>query len=139
MSAKYLYAQVFLGYHLLLRLLRRIFQKKSPGLKDFVAYYHDDKITKFSRHEKELMSQWTRCISCGLCDSVCASVSTYPVGPSFLQRLIRSVPDFVGNVALDLDHCQSCGACESVCPTNVPIVQAVQFIQNKENEVFAAT
>lgn len=133
---KILYSRVFLGYHLMLRLLKRALFIRSPGLPEFLEFFRGDKIVPMTLRDKELFPMAARCIGCGLCDSRCPTISRFPLGPSFLPRLSRSVPDFAGNTALETAPCHRCRDCEAICPVGVPIRRIVEFIKTKEHEIF---
>ena len=131
---KSLHAVINLGFHLLWRLLRRLCFKRSAGLNDFLSFYREDRIPPVSRGEKELIRLTSRCITCGLCDTRCPSLTSFDqsqfLGPSFWPHLSRSVPNFTA-VSLPLQGCEECGACEEVCPTKVPLLSLLEYIKEK--------
>lgn len=140
MKWKSLFSTAFLGYHFLLRILKRIFFVKSAGLKDFLEFYREDRIAAISREEKDLFPGFSRCVSCGLCDALCPAIAPLSqenyLGPSFLAHLSRSIPDFAGHVPLNFDHCHNCHGCDSICPKRVPLREILEFIKNK-SELYA--
>ncbi len=138
-SPKALYATAFLGWHFLKHVGRRLCGIKSPGFKEFLNFYQADKIVPFSPQDKTLLPLLGRCISCGLCDSSCPTLMQNHLGPSFLPHASRSIPDFAGNLPLNLTSCDACAGCETMCPTGVPIKRLMEFIQNKQNEALRTT
>lgn len=125
MNLKGMMATANLGGHFFLRLVKRVLFIRSPGLKEFSDYYRKDRIVSLKPSEKKLMTEAGRCISCGLCDSLC------PLHPSFLPHFSRSIPDFAGVVPLEFDECAGCRGCESICPERVPIREILNFMREK--------
>lgn len=115
--------------HLVQNLLERWVLRRRRGLTDFLHSYREDRIIPFTSEEKKLLTLFSRCIQCGLCDSLCP-VSGVTPGPSFLPMLARSVPNFAP-LPLPLERCAGCPGCESICPTGVPLRQLVDFIRRK--------
>lgn len=126
-------ATAFLGLHFILRMLKRLVFIKSSGLKDFLDFYREDHIVALSREEKNLLPDFGRCVSCGLCDSQCPTMAG--MRPSFLPHLSRSIPDFAGvlpdNLVSSFAHCDECRGCEAICPERVPIRRILEFIAHK--------
>lgn len=141
MTLKHFIATSNLGIHFLNRLLKRILMKKSPGLSAFIAYYREDRIFPFTAEEKKLLGNFSKCTSCGLCDSECPSLidahSQTRVLPSSLAHVVRSVPDFYGHIHVDAETrelCQSCTGCDMICPERVEIRKIFEFIDAKNRE-----
>ncbi len=133
MRWKSLIATANLGFYFARRLLKRLFFIRSPGLKEFVSFYREDRIATLTREEKDLLTASSRCISCGLCEATCppASKASLFLGPSFLPHLSRSIPDFSGAVILDSKMCERCNGCETICPESVPLKRIFQFLEEK--------
>lgn len=140
MNTKKFIATSNLGWHFFLRILKKIFFIKSPALRDFLAFYKEDKIAAMSLDEKNLLTEFGRCISCGLCDSFCPALgaSGIGLGPSHLPHVSRSIPDFVGTVATDFEVCGGCHGCDQVCPVRVPIRKILEFMRTKNEEIAKA-
>lgn len=130
MSWKSFYATANLAAHLILRIGRRILFIKSPGLDQFLENYRPDRIVPYSAEAKRLLSDFSRCISCGLCDALCPAVKKLSqekfLGPSFISHAARSLPDFA-LAPLDFEACEGCRGCESICPERVPIKKVISF------------
>ena len=142
MKWKSFYAFANLAYHFWAHLFRRLIGKKSPGLKEFLSFYADDHIVALTCEDKAELYAFSRCLQCGLCDSVCFGGSTARrrtvLDPSFLAgTLTRSMVDF-GAIDTDYAFCEGCRGCESICPTAVPIRKAIGFIARKKQEQHAA-
>lgn len=117
--------------HLVSRIFKGLFFIRSPGLKDFLEFYRQDRILPYTTEDKELLPGASRCISCGLCDSFCPA---FRIPPSMLPHFSRSIPDFAGNVPLDSLLCEECRGCESVCPMKVPLKKIIQFMREKNRD-----
>lgn len=140
MNTKKFIATSNLGWHFFLRILKRVFFIESPGLHAFLSYYKEDKIAAISASQKELLSEFSRCISCGLCDSACAALgpSGIVLGPSFLPHISRSIPDFVGTTSDIFETCGGCQGCEAACPVRVPLRKILEFMKAKNEEIARA-
>lgn len=121
MRLKGLMATSNLGWHLVLRLLKRLFLIRSPGLEGFIEFYRPDRIAPLTTVEKQLLTEAGWCVSCGLCDSHCP-------GTSLLPHFSRSIPDFAG---VALPAARACAGCEAICPEGVPLTRIGQFMKNK--------
>lgn len=124
-----------LAWHFALRLLKRLFFIRSAGLKEFVEFYRNDRIVTLSLTDKKLLTESARCISCGLCDSLCPALPKVSqegfLGPSFLPHLSRSIPAFAGIAPLEFGECLGCRGCEAICPERVPIKKILEFMREK--------
>ena len=127
-----LYATGNLMLHVVFRIGRRISLRKSAGLDQFLQYYREDRIVPLTVEEKSALPAFSRCISCGLCDSLCPVVkdSAPLLGPSFIPHAARSIPDFA-SVPWDYQACENCRGCESICPERVPIKKILSFMRSK--------
>jgi succinate dehydrogenase/fumarate reductase-like Fe-S protein len=135
MNAKALYATLVLGVQLIWHIVRRILGRPSPGLKVFLANYRDDGIPTMSSEEKALLYELSRCVSCRLCDSLCAILpNTNPadfMGPAFHPSTAsRLIPDYP-YVNLDTGACDTCAGCDAICPRDVPIRDTFNLMRRK--------
>lgn len=133
---KTVYSILYIGTHLISRLIRRLFGIRSPGLKEFRSFYQADRILPYSKEEKILTREFSNCIQCGLCDLGCRALATFSqeifLPPSFLSTLTRSIPDFSGLVETPYEElCGDIAASEALCPTKVPIRKMIEFLKRK--------
>ena len=137
----WLLAQLNLAWNLLLYLLKRPFSWKRGGYRQFVENYRGDRLIPMSSSDKDWMMKFSKCFNCGLCDTVCPALWTLPrekfPGPSLIvTTFARATPDFWA-ADLDFSLCQSCELCQQVCPNDVPIKEALEFIEVKAQEKLA--
>ena len=130
------WAKLNLAWALLLHFLKRPFQNN--GYQAFRDNYRDDRLVPLSHVDKTWLLRFSRCLNCGICDTACPALGTmtreqFP-GPSYLvTTLSRSTADFWA-AGIDLSHCEGCRLCESVCPNQVPVKEALEFIEAKALE-----
>lgn len=129
MNYKTIYAKLYLGLHLFLRLLKRMVFLKSRGLKAFLDDYRPDHIVPLTLEEKDLLNQAGRCLHCGLCDFGSASAGCLP---SLIPSWARSIPDF-GNVWIQLRDSDSYRDGEALCPVGIPIRRIIGFLQKHKS------
>jgi len=135
---KAIYAFLNLALHFWIRIGKRLVFIKSPGLRDFLAFYREDGIVGLSREDKQKIMQFSHCIGCSLCDASCPGMLEFSrdqfPGPSmFVRSFSRSMIDY-SHVPLHQEYCGSCESCESVCPTRIPIHQVYELIHKKQEE-----
>jgi ferredoxin len=134
---KTIHSFLYLGYHLISRLLRQAALFPRPGLEAFLASYRGDRIFPMDLADKE--PAFSRCIACGICDTVCPGITLYSqadfLGPSCLPHISRSIPDFTQSLPSDFDGpCQGCKRCEEVCPEKVPLKRMMTFMRKMIDE-----
>lgn len=135
MNIKGIYATFVLGVQFIWHVIRKIFRRRSPGLKVFLDNYRDDGIPAMSSEEKSLLYEMGRCVSCRLCDSLCSLLPhTNPadfLGPAFYAASAsRLIPDYP-YVNLDPHVCGSCAGCDVICPRHVPIRETFEMMRRK--------
>ena len=133
MKLRRLHAYGNLAWQLLTLIWKRWALRRRPGLQDFRSFYLPDRIVTFSAAEQKLLTEVSRCISCGLCDAVTPA----SFRPSLLPHQIRSVPDFTA-AHLSVDRSIDLRAAEAICPNHVPLGRILAFIKEKSDEVTAA-
>lgn len=126
-------AKMNLAFTFLKHLIRKPFQR--PGYAAFMENYRADRLMPLSSVDKDWLLRFSRCFNCGLCDSACPALEGGPhprfPGPSYLvTTLSRATPDFWA-ADLDFSLCESCRRCEEVCPNQVPVKEALEFIEAK--------
>jgi succinate dehydrogenase/fumarate reductase-like Fe-S protein len=128
-----IWAKINLAFTFLKHLIRRPFHK--TGYRQFMENYRADRLLPLSTVDKDWLLRFSRCFNCGLCDSACPALLTVPreefPGPSYLvTTLARSTPDFWA-ARLDFSLCEGCRRCEEICPNQVPVKEALEFIEAK--------
>lgn len=123
-----------LGLHFIWHFLKKPFVRKN-GLDTFFKNYSQDRILPLSKADKNSLIKYSECINCKLCDVACPSLFKLPrerfPGPSYIvNTYARSVPDFWA-IQLDLSLCSECNECEKICPNEIPVTEAILFIQEK--------
>ncbi len=153
MSLKKIYAIINLGIffflHLLIR-LKRLFTGRPNGFQRFKRYYLEDRITEYSKADRDKLPAFERCINCGMCVFRCElhkrlSRNVFP-GMNILvsgqskssteawtAREIVNAIDF-NMLKESLKCCEDCIGCERTCPNEVPLTQILRFVQEKLRE-----
>jgi len=133
-----LYAKLMILVFTIVHFIKRPFRKKRDGAEEFLEKYREDRLGPLSSVDKDGLFRFSQCLNCGLCDAVCPALTQFTrdqfPGPSYLvTTLTRATPDF-WTVDLDFSLCQSCDKCMSVCPNQVPVKEALEFIETKLQE-----
>ncbi|MBI4196890.1 MAG: hypothetical protein HY539_03610 [Deltaproteobacteria bacterium] len=123
---KRLHALSNLAWNLIAVLLSHAFSKKKPALERFHACYNDDRILPYTLEDKE--HRFSDCIACGLCDSLFSGAASLPF-------LVRSIPNFIGNIPLNFNTNEEYRRCEEICPRKVPLRKMINFIKRKNEEL----
>lgn len=131
-SLKWLFAKVNLAIAFVLHFcFKRWFRRRT--LKDFLAFYAEDKIFPLTSDERKGLSSFGNCIYCGLCVSECREVNpvfyeTFITPANIAFSYSRSLPEMSLNSDY-LSYCPECAACEKVCPTGVKLNQITGFVK----------
>ena len=105
--------------------------------------YHDNNTKEFlqTRQELEKYLQFSNCIKCGLCNSVCPTMATDSsfIGPQALTQAYRYVADNRDKGTktrlkiIDDSHgiwrCHSTGSCSKVCPKGIDPAMGIQLLR----------
>ena len=134
MTFKKAKALLFLGFHFLMHLLKRlgrVFSRRSQSQTFFENYRHDH-IFAISSDERLSLPAFSECYNCRLCDLACPdwNIAEPLSSPSYLVTgYSRSLTDFAHLKTLPL-RCETCTACESACPQRVPIKRVIRFVND---------
>lgn len=133
MNFKKFKALIFLGFHFLLHVFKRLFSFfQSPnGAHQFLSHYKSDHIFALTKDNRLQIPSFETCVSCRICDMVCPQFDTSNSlsSPSYLvMGYSRLMADYnqLGCIPLD---CKTCTACEKACPENVPIKSIISFVK----------
>lgn len=140
---KSLIAKLHFLWCFILHFLWKIFRRKKDGAQEFLDHYREDRLAPLSKVDKDWLFQFSKCLNCSLCDQACPALLTLPrdkfPGPSYLlTTYTRATPDFWA-VDLDFSLCRSCEDCQKICPNQVPVKEALEFIEAKSQETFRHT
>jgi len=119
----------FLGREFILHMLQKyILRRPSPGFKEFIEYYRDDRIVPLTQSERDQHAEHSKCIVCGLCDPACpvlnAVGSACFAGPVDIAcSLSRDLTE--SGAFLDPFLSTLCGACDCACPEQVPVSEII--------------
>lgn len=116
------------------------------GEQRFLAAFSPEGLLPYSARERDELSSFSACVSCGLCDAVCPLPGTVPLrdfgGPSLFARAYsRSTPQ-LGSLRAPLavlDGCGTCSLCQGACPRGVPLLRIFAFTRRKLAELDEAT
>lgn len=130
------YALLLLAWHLVIHLIQKLTFVYDPGgLELFRENFDRDGLYSLTARERELLSDWQRCIGCGLCEAACPALSIIPknrhAGPRYLA--MGSMRD-LSESGVALDSAESLEACdgdelEEVCPVDIPLGDLAEFIK----------
>ena len=136
MNFKQIKALLFLGTFFTLHFIKKIFRINQRGKKEFVKDYAPDRIFPISAEQRARMPEFSKCLSCRICDTVCPKVVESPnlPAPSYIAGTFsRSLTDF--DLFDDTFDCGDCDACEKACPYHVPIKSIVEFIKDGKKKI----
>lgn len=130
-----LLAKLGLAWAFLIHVLKRAFFWKKGGYQQFIKNYHQDGSYKLTTIDKDYLEKFARCFNCGLCDCVCPALETLPwnkfPGPSALMVAFIRSSTGLWDSKLDMSLCRGCQVCGQICPNQVPIHDALDFIEAK--------
>lgn len=138
MNVKKIKAVAYLGLHIILHFLKKIFKIKQRHKKDFIQSYKADRIFAITAHQRTEMPAYSRCYQCRLCDTVCPELATNPklLAPSYLVgSFSRSLTDFYYYETVY--DCLDCQKCEDICPQDVPIKEIIEFMKYGKEAISA--
>ncbi len=135
---EFLLAKLNLFWNLIVHLIKKPFLRRRSGYRQFLENYRSDRLIPLTSTDRDWILKFSRCLNCGLCDAVCPALLTLPrekfPGPSYIVTpLARATPDFWA-VDIELAMCQGCELCQQVCPNQVPVKEALEFIEVKTAE-----
>lgn len=127
-----------LGWNFWAHMFRKyLLRRKSPGYDQFIENYRADRIAPFSERERDRLSEFSRCIACGLCDPVCPSLRaggrSHFAGPMDLAMCVSRDPTELG-LSPDPFRSVLCEACDRACPESVPVAELVTYMRRKARE-----
>ena len=131
-----LYALVLLGWHFILHYLKKLTLLYDPGgIEQFRENFASEGLASLDERERRLLSDWQRCIGCGLCEASCPELSAVPkgreVGPRYialgasrdLSEAELAIPTAEAVESCDADELQR------ICPVDIPIVDLAAFLR----------
>jgi succinate dehydrogenase/fumarate reductase-like Fe-S protein len=137
----WIYAQLVFLCYVLLHFIKRPFRRLAGGHRQFLAQYAPEGLEPLTSSDKNLLARFSQCINCGYCDSACPALGAmsraqFP-GPSYLvTTLTRATPDFWA-AGVDFSLCPQCDRCERACPNQIPVKEALDFIEVKTPKIYS--
>lgn len=131
MNVKKINAIAYLGLNFVLHFFKRVLHINQRGKAEFLEAYRKDRIFSVSAEHRKNFPDYSSCIVCQLCDTVCPALpGTATTTPSFIvASFSRSLTDF-HLLNFDTNACTSCSHCEEVCPEDVPIKNILEFMNS---------
>jgi succinate dehydrogenase/fumarate reductase-like Fe-S protein len=111
------------------------------GLADFRRSYANDRLPPIAPEEREVLSQLSGCIACGLCDvgegtSMAGSQGAYAGVMDLMLASSRNMPDFDATVrSFAFVDDERLAELEGRCPTRVPMRKVAAFVREKAAQV----
>lgn len=121
-------------------MVRRLFTRRRDGLAAFRQNYAADGLGPVTVDQRAAMTDFGRCIACGLCDRgegdrMAESNGAYAGVMQLMLATSRSMPDFAA-AARAFSHVSDEVLVEKerICPTHVPMVRIARFVREKAAE-----
>jgi succinate dehydrogenase/fumarate reductase-like Fe-S protein len=130
-------ALFLLGFALVRTVLRRTFTRSKLGLSAFRANYDADGLPSVTTEERAVMSEFSRCIACGLCDRgeaqrIERSGGAYRGVMALVLAGARSMPDYrAASYSFGFISDAELAEKERICPTGVPMRRIARFVRDK--------
>ncbi len=126
-----------LAYRFNVHMLKKpVSSARGAARERFLQNYADDRLAPLSPQQRQALSRFSRCVCCGLCDTVCQNLPTSRRhlfnGPSDLACSVgRSMPEFelAGEYLAQWQECGECRECEDICPSGVPLRELAAFVE----------
>lgn len=134
-------AILLLAWALLRTLVRVTFGKKLDGIARFRENYDADRLPPVTPPEREELTEFGRCIACGLCDRgegarIASSAGRYRGIMPLMLAASRSMPDFhAAQISFACVPDEVLGEKEQQCPTGVPMRKIARFVRDKAAEL----
>lgn len=131
-----LYAVVLLGWHFLLHYLKKVSFLYDPGgIDQFRENFDDEGLSSLTERERRHISEWQRCIGCGLCEAACSEASVIPEqrrsGPRYLaMSSSRDLSESDLAVPSDeaIERLEEVDI-ERICPVDIPVGEIAKFLR----------
>ena len=124
-----------LAFRFVLHMLKKPFTRRK-GKQLFLDNYRADHIFPLPVEVRRRLPELSRCLSCGLCDTVCPNLSAARRhlfnGPSELASCqTRSLPHYhlLGSALENWRACGECRECENICPTSLPLRDLARLVE----------
>jgi hypothetical protein len=111
------------------------------GLLQFRVNYDPEGLPPVTEEEREALSEFGRCIACGLCDRgeaerIKKSGGAYRGLMPLMLAASRSMPDFrAAAYSFSFVSEEVLGEKERLCPTRMPMRKVARFVRDKAEEV----
>jgi ferredoxin len=149
LDAKWLHAQVNLGFRLVLHYLKKLYPWRTVyGLERFQQNYVVEGLPPSSGDFRLLAHEPGRCTACNACDQVCPILlgKVTPeakrafLGPmTFVLSGTRAAPHLADIedtlVMLNGPVCDQCRLCDATCPERIPIAKLAQVFSEQQRVI----
>lgn len=146
---KKFHAYLYLGWHFLLHVLRKVtFTYRAGGIARVRENFEPEGITPLTEAERDLLHEWQRCIGCGFCEAVSPELSLIPENA---HQAHLFGPQFMAESAMrDLSHAElalpsaetiarlNAPALEGICPVGIPLVELAEFLMRLDQTTHPA-
>jgi hypothetical protein len=134
-------ALLLLALSLLRTAVGRAFRGGGTGIRAFRENYDADGLPPVTLEERLAMTDFQRCIACGLCDRgeaerIACSGGAYRGVMALMLSGSRSMPDFrAAAYSFSFVSDTVLAEKERICPTSVPMVAIARFVRAKADAV----